>query len=354
MRQSIKYISVVLLILLYSCSSSRKVSRTVVSEGVFPSYVADYLNRYSTLAVSEMRRTGIPASITLAQGMLESDYGRSSLARKGNNHFGIKCHNDWRGDKMYKDDNRRDECFRVYPSAEESYRDHSDFLVNGSRYRDLFMLNNTDYRAWAHGLKKAGYATDPDYPTLLIKKIEDYGLHAYDTGQVSPVVASQQSAAVQPKPQQSPARPAQQAAAQPSVTSQKTPDTTQVTSEMQAPIKVITLSKSRVQVNNGVRYIIASGGDTFESIAEEFQMLEWEISRYNDLAPGADIQPGQVIYLEPKKNRAAEGNLIYVAKDGDTMNSISQKYAVKLSSLYKMNVMKEGTECVAGQKVRIR
>lgn len=323
-------------------------------EGAVPSYVTDYLNRYSALAVSEMRRTGIPASITLAQGMLESDYGRSSLASNGNNHFGIKCHNDWRGDKMYKDDNRRGECFRVYPSAEESYRDHSDFLVTGSRYRDLFSLSSTDYRAWAHGLKKAGYATDPDYPALLIRKIEDYGLHAYDTGQAAPVIASKQGATSQPKPQQPATNPAQQAATQAAVATQKAPDTTQVTAEMQAPIKVISLSKSRVQLNNGVRYIIASGEETFESLAEEFQMLEWEISRYNDLAPGADIQSGQIIYLEPKKNRAAEGNSIYVAKEGDTMNFISQKYAVKLSSLYKMNVMKEGTECVPGQKVRIR
>ncbi len=129
-----------------------------------------------------MRRTGIPASITLAQGMLESNYGRSTLATKGNNHFGIKCHNDWRGEKIYHDDNRRGECFRSYPTVEDSYRDHSDFLTTGSRYKDLFKLSNTDYKGWAHGLKKAGYATDPQYATLLINKIDDYGLHAYDTG----------------------------------------------------------------------------------------------------------------------------------------------------------------------------
>jgi LysM repeat protein len=358
MRQSLKYISIVLLVSLYSCSASRKAARTIVPGGSVPSYATEYLNKYSPLAVSEMHRTGIPASITLAQGMLESDYGRSTLARKGNNHFGIKCHNDWQGDKMYHDDNRRGECFRVYASAEESYRDHSDFLVTGSRYRDLFRLSSTDYRAWAHGLKKAGYATDPNYPALLINKIEDYGLHAYDIGQVAPVVAAQQVTTAQAKQQPSATQPPQQAAAQTaeqaSATSLKVSDTTQAITEMQLPIKVISLSKSRVHENNGVRYIIAEGGDSFESIAEEFQLLEWEISRYNDLTPGADIQPGQVIYIQQKKNRAAEGNAIYVAKDGDTMYSISQKYAVKLSSLYKMNVMKEGTECVAGQKVRIR
>lgn len=326
----------------------------MIPEGSIPSYAAEYINKYGALAVSEMRRTGIPASITLAQGMLESDYGRSSLAKKGNNHFGIKCHNDWKGEKMYHDDNRRGECFRVYASAEDSYRDHSDFLVTGSRYRDLFSLSSTDYRAWAHGLRKAGYATDPDYPALLIKKIEGYGLHAYDIGREAPATAPKQVATSGAKPLQVVIpQPAQQTSQAPA-TAHEAPDTMQVTAEMQAPIKVISMSKNRVHENNGVRYIIADGSDTFNSIAEEFQMLEWEISRYNDLAPGADIQPGQVIYIQPKKNKAAEGNAIYVAKDGDTMYSISQKYAIKLSSLYKMNLMKEGTECVAGQKVRIR
>lgn len=362
MRESIKYISIVLIMLLYSCSATRRAGRTAVPEGPVPAYAAEYLNRYSALAVSEMRRTGIPASITLAQGMLESDYGRSSLARKGNNHFGIKCHNDWNGDKMYHDDNRKGECFRVYASVEDSYRDHSDFLVTGSRYRDLFRLSSTDYRAWAHGLKKAGYATDPNYPSLLIRKIEDYRLHAYDVGYGVPAASVQPVTTAQPKGQQSSQQPSQQPAQQtasqtipqPSTPAQKPPDTTRTNSATQAPIKVISLSKSRVQENNGVRYIVAQGGDTFGSLAEEFQLLEWEISRYNDLAPGADIQPGQIIYLQPKKNKAAEGNAIYVAKDGDTMFSISQKYAVKLSSLYKMNVMEDGTECVPGQKIRIR
>jgi LysM repeat protein len=363
MRNSFKYIFIVLIVLLYSCSASRKASRTVVTAGSVPSYAAEYLNRYGALAVSEMRRTGIPASITLAQGMLESDYGRSSLARKSNNHFGIKCHNDWQGKTVYHDDNRRGECFRAYSSAEDSFRDHSDFLVNGSRYRDLFKLSSTDYKSWAHGLKKAGYATDPAYPAQLIKKIEDYRLHAYDIGQGAMPAAAQQVTTTQVNPQAAVQITSQStlqtnpSAIQPATSpakAQKEPDTTQVVEEMQVPIKVISLNRSRVMENNKVQYIIAEGGDTFESLAEEFQLLTWEISRYNDLAPGADLQPGQIVYLQPKRNRAAEGKTIHIVKDGDTMYSISQKYAVKLSSLYKMNVMKEGTECVPGQKVRIR
>ena len=133
-----------------------------------------YIDQFASLAVEEMYRTGVPASITLAQGLLESRYGLSELAVKGNNHFGIKCHNNWKGKKMYYDDDRRGECFRKYPSPEQSYRDHSDFLRYRDRYKFLFDYKITDYKAWARGLKKAGYATDPAYPSKLINLIEEY------------------------------------------------------------------------------------------------------------------------------------------------------------------------------------
>jgi LysM repeat protein len=308
-----------------------------------------------------MKRTGIPASITLAQGMVESNYGRSTLARKGNNHFGIKCHSNWKGGKIYHDDNRRGECFRSYRSVEESYRDHSDFLVNGSRYRDLFRLPAYDYKGWAHGLKKAGYATDPKYPSKLIAKIEEYDLHRFDSG-IGAVA----------EPTQNASRP--QAAPPPAVSpvSSDPPATVRSDSSMAAgafvqreaevktgaeeeePIKVISLTNSRIRENNSVEYIIVEEGETFESIAEEFNLLSWEINRYNDLAPGSGATPGQMIYLQPKRNRAAGESSIHVAQVGDTMRSISQRYAVKLTALYKMNLMDEGAECVPGQKVRIR
>jgi LysM repeat protein len=304
-----------------------------------------------------MRRTGIPASITLAQGMLESDYGRSTLATLGNNHFGIKCHNDWQGERIFYDDNRRGECFRSYHSAEESYRDHSDFLVRGSRYSELFRLSSTDYKGWAHGLKQAGYATDPKYPGLLIKKIDDYGLHAYDIGQVSTLVGKAPTATVpkQTAPQTSPSPVQKTADSVQVIPAQTTADNAVAQPEVEMPIKVISLNTGRkIQENNNVQFITAQENDTYESLAEEFQLLSWEIRRYNDVPPGAQLQPGQIIYLQPKRNRAAEGNSVYVVKAGETMYSLSQKYAVRLSALYKMNVMDEGTECVPGQKVRIR
>jgi LysM repeat protein len=346
MRYFLKYTPFILMLLLFSCSASRRAARTVTTEGSIPSYAVDYLNKYSALAVSEMHRTGIPASITLAQGMLESDYGRSTLARKGNNHFGIKCHNDWNGQRIYHDDNRRGECFRAYLSAEDSFRDHSDFLVAGSRYRDLFSLSSTDYKGWAHGLKRAGYATDPKYPALLIRKIEEYGLHVYDTGKgmTADVHQDQQVTKVQ--------RQATKTLS--SVAVNTLSDTLSADSEAQAPVRVVSLNKNRIQENNNVQYIIVEEGDTYESLAEEFQLLSWEISRYNDLPSGARLQPGQIIYLQPKRRRAAPGNTMHTVSEGETMYSLSQKYAVKLSSLYKMNIMEEGTECIPGQKVRIR
>ncbi|HMP91871.1 MAG TPA: glucosaminidase domain-containing protein, partial [Phnomibacter sp.] len=138
-----------------------------------------YIRQYATLAMQEQNRTGIPASITLAQGLLESGAGKGNLVMRSNNHFGIKCKNTWTGATALHDDDARNECFRAYPSAEDSYRDHSDFLKNNTRYAALFNYATEDYQAWAHGLKKAGYATNPRYPQMLIKVIEEYQLHSY-------------------------------------------------------------------------------------------------------------------------------------------------------------------------------
>lgn len=145
----------------------------------------DYISRYKPIAIKEMNTYGIPASITLAQGLLESANGNSTLAREANNHFGIKCTSDWRGESFYKDDDRIDDCFRVYDSPEDSFRDHSEFLLR-KRYATLFELDKDDYAGWAKGLRKAGYATNPRYAELLIDLIERYGLYEYDHGEKTP------------------------------------------------------------------------------------------------------------------------------------------------------------------------
>jgi len=387
MKNLAPYTILILIILLNSCSPARRASRSSTSSGPPPANATEYLNTYSALAVSEMKRTGIPASITLAQGMLESNYGRSRLATQGNNHFGIKCHSSWTGKKIYHDDNRKGECFRAYPSAEDSYRDHSEFLVSGSRYRDLFTLGSTDYKGWAHGLKKAGYATDPKYADLLIRKIEEYRLWAYDTGAVLPAATAQPSGSTGTATTTQPGtvRPGRSSGTSTTGTSAtgigttspavpvvslpdsgkadstgtqkeaQVPAATSRTNDAEEPIKVITLSTGeKVMENNNVEYIIVEEGDTFESLARRHQMLSWEITRYNDLAPGEQLKPGQVIYLQPKRSSAARGLTIHTVEVGETMYTISQKYAVKLSSLYKMNLMDEGTECRPGQKLRLR
>ncbi|NLE34453.1 MAG: LysM peptidoglycan-binding domain-containing protein [Bacteroidales bacterium] len=360
MKNVAPYAILIIILLLNSCSATRRAARSSASSGPAPDYAIEYLNRYSALAVSEMKRTGIPASITLAQGMLESNYGRSRLATQGNNHFGIKCHSSWTGKKIYHDDNRRNECFRAYRSAEESYRDHSEFLVAGSRYRDLFRLSNTDYKGWAHGLKKAGYATDPKYPELLIRKIEEYRLWAYDTGSAGQAVTARadKSTVLPPADAGAPA-PAASKPAQPeakdSAGVEPAPARTVVIQDTEEPIGVISLGdRKELMENNNVEYIIVEEGDTYESLAERHLLLSWEISRYNDLAPGTPLNVGQIIYLQPKRSKAAREFLIHTVEAGETMHDISQKYAVRLSSLYKMNLMEEGGECKPGQKLRLR
>ena len=377
MNKLAPYTIIILILLLNSCSPARRAARSTVPSATASEYALGYLNRYSTLAVNEMNRTGIPASITLAQGMLESNYGRSRLATEGNNHFGIKCHSNWTGRKIYHDDNRRGECFRAYGSVDESFRDHSDFLVNGSRYSELFSLSKTDYKGWARGLKKAGYATDPKYADLLIRKIEEYRLWAYDTGAPAQAVAvrparsasvpspgtvvSAPPATVKTQPAVKDTALVQPVTVQPSVKDPATVPTQTVparTTEVRVeeePIKVISLGTGRkVMENNNVEYVIVEEGDTFESLADRYQLLSWEITRYNDLTPGTTLKPGQVIYLQPKRSKAAQGFSVHTVVPGETMYEISQKYAVKLSDLFKMNLMDEGTECRPGQKVRLR
>lgn len=150
------------------------------NQGKVNNFTVDYIGTYKDIAIRKMETYNIPASITLAQGILESGNGLSELAKKSNNHFGIKCHSSWKGQKVYHDDDRRGECFRKYPTAEGSFNDHSEFLTSRGRYEFLFDLRRDDYKAWAKGLKRAGYATDRKYPKKLISFIENFELYKYD------------------------------------------------------------------------------------------------------------------------------------------------------------------------------
>ena len=275
----------------------------------------EYIADFSDLAMREMLRVGIPASITLAQGCLESNNGNSTLAVKGNNHFGIKCH-DWTGKKIYHDDDRRNECFRSYASAYESYMDHSVFLTTKTRYAPLFEVSPHDYRGWAKGLKKAGYATANNYATLLIRIIEDNELYKFDLmvldGSLDGI------------------------------------DTTSF------PAGHGTGSQRQVLLNNKIEYILSEPGDTPESLRTELELYKNEIYRYNNLYKGAKLEPGSIIYLQPKRRKAAQGNEIHMVDFGQTMYDISQIYGVKLKYLYRKNHMMEGEQALEGTDIYLR
>ena len=279
-----------------------------------------YVEKYNEWAVMNMKRSGVPASITLAQGMLESRNGNSRLAVEANNHFGIKCH-DWTGEKVYHHDDRRNECFRKYNSVYDSFADHARFLSTRSRYAFLFELEITDYKGWARGLKKAGYATDPNYAKRLIDIIERYELYKFDEEGAGETTWRQL---------QSRRRSSGGHVIDPYV-------------------------EHEVRFNNGVRYINVKPEDTFSSIAEEFDLRDWELPKYNDLdESGRRITDYNYLYIEPKRNKAHPDHPFHVVKEGQTMFEISQIYGMKLKKLYRYNNMDEGEEPRPGERISLR
>src|SRR5664280_2533195 len=316
------------------CLISCRTYKPLVSSAVPAQSVSDYVNQYKDLAISEMKRTGIPASITLAQAIIESDCGRSTLAREANNHFGIKCHDDWTGPTVRHNDNSRNECFRKYKKAEESFYDHSDFL-KAARYSFLFNNRPTDYKAWAYGLKKAGYATNPDYANMLIRTIEANGLWTFDSGN-NPAVQYAQDIVPIKEPFK--------------ISGDSSKNKTQPSYRNDA----VSARVPRVMENNRIQYIIVKDGDTREKLENEFQLLRWELSKYNELKNDFTLTPGQILYLQPKRDRSEQGKDYYTMVAGDTMYQISQRYGIKVKKLYEMNRMADGTEPDAGKKIWLR
>lgn len=331
---------------LLSCSVHKPVAST--SGSVMRA--EDYINTYKDLAVSEMRRTGIPASITLAQAMIESDYGRSLLAREANNHFGIKCHDDWKGQTVRKNDDRRNECFRKYRRPEESFYDHSDFLKTGSRYTQLFNIDPMDYKGWARGLKRAGYATNPDYAEMLIRSIEENNLWYFDRGYKtngSTIAAN-------------PATPSTSVTAI-TVTNGTEKDSIKgsdnnivLPGRLKNNNTVVFARTPRVMENNRIQYIIVKDGDTREKIEKEFQLLKWELARYNDLDDDFSLYPGQILYLQPKRKKAEPGKDFHKTAEGESLYLISQRYGIQLKSLVEMNRLTIGVEPQTGTKIWLR
>ncbi len=286
---------------------------------------SDYIKKYKHIAINNMIEHKIPASITLAQGILESGSGNSKLARRANNHFGIKCHKDWNGRSFRYDDDERRECFRKYKNPEESFKDHSLFLSKRERYAELFKLEITDYKAWAKGLKKAGYATNPKYPKLLIKIIEENKLDSYDLQAIAMMKGKR-----------------------PVVKSKKF----YIVSRDDFKHVEIAGNNRKIYENNKRKFIIARNGDSFRSLADEFNIYSWQIYKYNDLDKDDKIREGQMLYLERKKGKGSKK--YHFVEENESMYTISQRFGIRLKRLYRRNDMEEGTEPAIGERLRLR
>ncbi len=319
----------------------------------------DYINKYKDIAMTEMVKNKIPASITLAQGILESGSGNSVLAKKGNNHFGIKCHSDWKGKTMRMDDDAPKECFRVYDSAEESFRDHSNFLKR-DRYKALFDLKITDYQGWAKGLKKAGYATLPTYASVLIKLIENYELYKYDQ-----MVVKGEFKVSGKKPKVDGKKPTDEG-------KQKTTESKKngkkesrlkkraekqqlaVPTMQNCVVVGVTADKHYIRENFGVKFIFTKENDNIDTLAEELGVYRYQLVKYNDLGKKTTFREGEVLYVEPKRLNAVSGYKYHVIQKGETLSHVSRLYAVRLKRLFKMNDLDENSVLQVGQVIRLR
>jgi len=281
---------------------------------------AEYISKYQLLAIEEMNRSGIPASITMAQACLESADGNSELSKKSNNHFGIKCKSYWTGKKVYYDDDEKNECFRKYRTVEESYIDHTNFLTDNPRYFDLFKLPADDYVGWAKGLKKAGYATARDYDKKLIKIIEDYQLYRLDYR----ISFDQLTASAN----------------------------TKINNENISKTLMINAFRTHeVSEVNGLKTVIANDGDTYEIIAQELGLKEWELYKFNDQTRGYRPQANEIVYVQQKNRKTSKQIKSHRVHANETMHYISQVYGVRLKPLLKRNNMKRGDEPQIGQLI---
>ena len=316
------YLSLFIAIALFtSCASTTTTTTTTITASGSDKWSStkgdayeQYVAQYYPYAVEQMERYNIPASITLAQGLLESGAGNSSLTRKSNNHFGIKADKNWKGRKTTSLDNGRYCQFRAYDSARESYEDHSKFLVTRERYASLFKLKKDDYKGWARGLRKAGYAEDPAYPNKLISLIERYQLYKFDSYKSQKNNVILQDAAVQNS-----------------------------------------ASGHPVYRSNELLYIIANTGDTFKSLAKETGISRRKLIKYNDLYKKYAIKAGDIIYLEKKHKKALKPHEFHTTANGESLYSIAQKYGIRLEKLLEMNPQfKSYATLKVGDIVRLR
>ena len=305
-----------------------------IAQQTYDEQVEQYIAQYKPIAIEEMQRMGIPASITLAQGIIESSAGNSPLATEANNHFGIKCHADWSGPTYRYDDDRKQECFRKYSSAAESFKDHSTFLKNKSRYAVLFTYDLCDYKSWAKGLKACGYATNPQYANLLIKCINDYDLHQWDLNEEerSKWFAQLNKTDSDQEDEQQP------------VLVQKD-DALESSLEKGRP-------QDRVFLFNDIKCVTLRRDETLNDVATAYEIGIKRLMRYNDIAFNVQLQPGDRIYLQPKRKNGDEK--FHTVQQGETMLSISRDHGIHLEALYEKNLMVPGTQPAAGEIICLR
>lgn len=293
--------------------------------------VRQYINTYKDLAMAEMKRTGVPASIKLAQGIHETMAGTSVLVLKSNNHFGIKCKTGWTGESVSHDDDARGECFRKYPTAEDSYRDHSNFLKNSPRYAGLFQLDPTDYAGWANGLKKAGYATNPKYPVVLIKLIEDYQLQEYSLLALG--------------------KPAMDT----TISSRKDTAVTKVggfkpMSEVFPVTKKTNYPTGEFKIND-TRVVYAKKGVSFLSIAQQYNVPLARLFEFNELKQAETLAEDQLIFLQ-RKRKTGQGEY-YKVQPGETLYVIAQQEGIRLESLCELNLLHPEERPAPGEKLSL-
>jgi hypothetical protein len=296
--------------------------------------VRNYVNTYKNTAIAEEIRTGVPAAITLAQGIHETGAGTSDLVLASNNHFGIKC-NGWTGKTVAHDDDAKGECFRKYDDPLESYKDHSDFLKNRPYYTSLFKLDPTDYKAWAHGLKKAGYATNPKYAQILIKLIEDYDLQQYtllaldgkfsDGGDI--VYASDVKTG----------------------SSNETKINEPVIQK--AVVKTYNYPSGVFKINE-TNVVFVKKGTGFLKVANDNDISLSRLFEFNDMKPVDISEKDQLIYLQRKRKIGAEE--FHVVGEGETLRDIAQTEGIRFESLLEYNMLKDGMQPAVGEKLNLK
>ena len=361
---------------------------------------AEYVEKYKSIAIAHMKRFGIPASITMAQGILESGAGNSELARKSNNHFGIKCKKDWTGEKVYHDDDAKGECFRAYPTVEASYEDHAKFLDESPRYDSLFAYPSNDYRSWARGLKAAGYATAPDYAERLVKIIEDMKLYLLDQeGEATQTTVVEEKKAensqpIEPQPTENKSEESkvvpqpeekkseekkpeekkpEEKKPEPQPTENKIYDKVAEDASKNGAGQEISVAVSdehvnpnafRVTVNshrgygvyraNYSSYVVAKEKDTFESIGKVFEISPTLLRRFNDVQKGEKLVKGSIVYIERKQAQWLGSAMQHTVAANENIYSISQKYGIRLKSLLKLNKMDADDDVRMGDIIRLQ